>query len=258
MKIAYVGFDLLYPALEAFYDNGCEIARIFTCQVDEVTESKCKVVNFAEKHDIPISFDKITLEDLIQLKNLGVDALICGAYYYRIPILPDFKMINIHPSLLPVGRGGWPMPLTILKDFKQSGVTFHKMEESFDTGDILLQEAFDLDSREDLSTFMDKVHALLPGMVKKLVSDFTYYYDNAQPQGEGEYWEIPNERDYAITPDTDFETADKILRAFKGFYVIYSRNNRSRLLLNATAVKGDNENQEYKISGGYIFQPPKN
>ncbi|MBQ4128233.1 MAG: hypothetical protein IJD68_00500 [Ruminococcus sp.] len=254
MKIAYAGFDLLYPALKSFYNLNCEIVKIFSCKVDNITEFNKEVCAFAKKHDIPITFDKITLEDLKALKNEGVDALICGAYYYRIPILPDFKMVNIHPSLLPIGRGAWPMPLTILNNMKQSGVTFHKMEESFDTGDILLQESFNLSDNENLNSFMQKIYALLPDMVEKLVCDFSYYYDNAKAQGDGEYWEAPNERDYIITKDTDFETADRILRAFSGFYVLYNDGEREFSLLNAKAIAGDNKNQFFKINGGYIIE----
>ena len=161
MKIAYAGFDLLYPMLESLYSNGCEIVKIFTNKVDNVFEHNEKVMSFSKEHNIPITTDKITLEDLKELKAQGVDALFCAAYYHLIPILPDFKMINVHPSLLPFGRGSWPMPLCILSGAKESGVTFHKMAESFDSGDIILQKAFDIDENEDLHSFMEKAYNFL-------------------------------------------------------------------------------------------------
>lgn len=252
MKIAYAGFDLFYPALEALYKNGCEVVKIFSCNLDNETEFNTAVTNFAQTHNIPITYDKITKEDLNALKTDGVDALFCAAYYYRMPIIPDFKMINIHPSLLPIGRGAWPMPLEILNGHKKSGVTFHKMEESFDTGDILMQQEFTLSDDDDLDSFMGKIYALLPDMVKKLINNLDYYYNNAKKQGEGEYWDAPDERDYIITRDTDYETADRILRAFMGFYVIYSDSGVEHRLLRAKAVKGNNNGKKFKLNGGFI------
>lgn len=252
MKIAYAGFDLFYPALEALYQSGCEIVRIFSCSVDNVTEFNTSVTDFAHEHNIPITYDKITLDDLRALQDSGVDALFCAAYYYRMPILKGFKMINIHPSLLPLGRGAWPMPVCILNNESQSGVTFHKMEESFDTGDILMQKAFELSPDENLDTFMDKIYALIPSMIEKLMSDFENIYDNATVQGEGEYWDAPDEYDYVITPDTSLDDADRILRAFYGFYTIYRDSTTEYKLLRGRAVCGDNIGKEFKIKGGYI------
>ena len=255
MKIAYAGFDLFYTALQSLYNNGCQIVKIFSCKVDNVTEHNKLVMDFAEKHNIPITFDKITTNDLKELEDMGIDALFCGAYYYRMPITDNFPMINIHPSLLPVGRGAWPMAVYILKDMKEAGVTLHKMAEGFDTGDIILQRSFELTKNDNHETFMQKANALLPDMITELLSDFDTYLDNATNQGKGEYWECPDESDYVITADTDFETADRILRAFYGFYVTYNDDKNEHKLINATAIKGDNTNEVFKIKDGFIIVP---
>lgn len=252
MKIAYAGFDLFYPMLEALYQSGCEIVKIFSCKVDNITEFNTAVADFASTHAIPITYDKITIDDLKELKENGVDALFCAAYYYRMPILPDFMMINVHPSLLPKGRGAWPMPVAILENHKESGVTFHKMEESFDTGAIIMQKSFELSPNENLDTFMKKIYELLPDMVKTLLSNFDYYYKNATAQGEGEYLEAPDENNYIITKETSFEKADRILRAFYGFFTIYDDGETKHRLLQAKAIKGNNKDRQFKIQGGYI------
>lgn len=253
MKIAYAGFDLFYPVLKSLYDNGCEIVKIFSNKVDNVTEFNKEVTNFSNEHHIPITYDKITLADLEELKERGVEALFCAAYYYRMPILSGFKMINVHPSLLPFGRGAWPMPLCILNEEKQSGVTFHKMKEDFDTGEIIMQKSFELSSDENLSTFMNKIYALIPEMVSTLLSDFDTYYQNATPQGYGEYQQAPDENDYVITQNTAFKDADRITRAFYGFFTVYSDGENEYRLKNAKAIMGENENQKLKISGGYLM-----
>ncbi len=252
MKIAYAGFDLLYPVLENLYRYDCEIIKIFSCNVNNVTEFNTKVAAFAKKHSIPITYDKITLDDLYELRRMGVDVLFCAAYYYRIPVIDDLKMINVHPSLLPQGRGAWPMPVYILNSMKKAGVTFHKMDKDFDSGDIIMQKAFELSDSDNLDTFMQKVYSLIPDMITDLIGNFEHYYSNAKSQTNGEYWECPDESDYVITQNTEYEVADRILRAFYGFFVTYDNKNEQQKLLHAKAYKGDNKNEKFKIKGGYI------
>ena len=97
---------------------------------------------------------------------------------------PEFKGVNVHPALLPIGRGAWPYPCTILKGLKKDGVTLHKIAEGFDTGDILLQASYKVSSRETLDTLTKKSQKLGIRLVKKLLADFNGFWDNAKPQGE--------------------------------------------------------------------------
>ena len=183
----------------------------------------------------------------------GCDAAICAGYYFKIPVVSGFPIVNIHPSLLPVGRGSWPMPQTILRGFKTSGVTIHKIAEGFDTGDILLQEKFNLEKCETHTSFMEKAYELLPMMLKALVENFDALYESAIPQSEEEYWEAPTEEDYTIDEDTSFEKADLILRAFLGYDCIYKKGNEKHIIRNAKAVRGENSGKAFKIKGGYII-----
>jgi len=53
--------------------------------------------------------------------------------------LSGLQCINIHPSLLPAYKGVDPVFYALSNHAKIVGVTLHKMAESFDTGEILLQ-----------------------------------------------------------------------------------------------------------------------
>lgn len=254
MKIAYAGIDLLACALETLISDGHEIIKIYSCKTDNVTEFNTRVTELANTHNIPITYERMTAADLDNLRARGCELVLCAAYYYLLPIDEKIKMVNIHPALLPMGRGAWPMPLTILKGLKKSGVTLHKMAASFDTGDILLQREFNLSEREDLVTFMQKACALVPEMVKELLRDIEGCFVAATPQGEGEYWECPDEYDYIITRDTPFDEADLILRAFLGYDCIYDDGETTHVLRNCRAVRGENSNEKFKVQGGYILK----
>ncbi len=234
MKIAYIGIDLFYDALVSLEKQGCEIGEIFTCKTDNVTEFNLKICDFAEKRGIPCQMTRITKEDIERLQQKDCEFAVCAGYYFKIPADTDFPIVNIHPSLLPIGRGSWPMPLTILKGMKKSGVTVHKIAEGFDTGDILLQREFDLDEKESLVSFMEKVCALIPDMMEELVQNFDALWKNAIPQTGDDYWALPTREQMTVTPQMTAIEADLVLRAFLGYECFY----------------GD----EFEIIGGRAFE----
>lgn len=253
MKIAYIGIDLFFPALKELEKQGCEILKIFSCKTDNITEFNIEILAYAEKNKIPYTLQRITKEDISELVRVGCEAIICAGYYYRIPVSDEIPMINIHPTLLPLGGGSWPMPVIILKRHKKSGVTFHKIAEEFDAGDIVLQREFLVEEKENHETYMEKVYGLLPEMISELIQDFSKLYDLAVPQKEGEYWQCPGEDSYTITPDMTVEETDLILRAFYGYECIYQTDTEKYVLIKGKTVKDKGEEEGYfKLKDGYV------
>lgn len=220
-KIVYVGIDTLYQALPALVKAGCRVCEIVSCPVDNDTEFNLRTCAFAREYQIPLLVGRITREDVKRWKKSGMDALICCGYDSRIPVDEKLPMVNIHPALLPKGRGAWPMPVTLLRGLRESGITIHKITKGFDEGDILLQKAVPVTPDDTLWSLTARLQTLLPGMMEELASDFTRLYAKARPQGEGEYWPCPKESDYPIIPEMDVTEADRILRAFYGYECIY-------------------------------------
>ena len=54
--------------------------------------------------------------------------------------LPRLGCLNVHPSLLPLGRGPEPVFWTLRRGERRTGVTIHRMDAGLDTGPISLQE----------------------------------------------------------------------------------------------------------------------
>ena len=253
MKIVYIGIDLFYPTLVALTENGCEIEKIFTCKTDNITEFNTQVIGYAKENNIPYTIERIKTEDINELIENGVEAIICAGYYYLIPVVKDIPMINIHPTLLPVGRGLWPMPIIIMEGHKKSGVTFHKIEKEFDTGDIILQREFAVDIDENHVTYMNKVNALVKEMLEELISNFNNLYESAVPQGRGEYIKAPDESSYTISNDMSVKEADLILRAFYGYECYYKTKNVNICVINGRAVEFKKEGYKYlDLKDGYI------
>ncbi|MDH3690864.1 MAG: formyltransferase family protein, partial [Gammaproteobacteria bacterium] len=58
--------------------------------------------------------------------------------------IPGVRFVNCHPSLLPAHRGANPYSSVIRNGERQTGVTFHIVDESIDTGAIVLQSAVEV------------------------------------------------------------------------------------------------------------------
>lgn len=144
------------------------------------------------------------------------------------------------------------MPWTILKGLKRSGVTFHKMTEAFDEGDILLQREILLGERENLKTLSEKQKALLPDMTRELLTCLPDLDRKAVPQGEGSYWPFLEEQDYPLSKETAADEADRILRAFFGYECIYMEGEKKWGLLEGVFTAEKQSVQCFPVQGGWI------
>lgn len=251
MNVIYLGIDLLYPVLEALLREGCNVTKIFTCPTDNVTEFNTAVIAAAKARNIPWTTNRLTEQDLWEWKN-ACDLLVCAGYYYRIPTTEAFPMVNFHPAPLPMARGGWPMPQIILRNLPEGGITVHKIASELDQGDILMEETFPIRPEETLESYMMQVSDRVPDLVHRLVMDLPGILSQARPQEKGDYWPMPTEQDWTITPDMEVEQADRILRAFYGYECIYKDREECTELIKGRAIRGNSRGQRFPVHGGYL------
>ena len=83
-----------------------------------------------------------------EILKLNPDIILVGSWSekFKKPIieLPKIGTINCHPSLLPKYRGPNPYMRVIMNGEKETGITFHLMDENLDTGPILMQKKIDI------------------------------------------------------------------------------------------------------------------
>lgn len=225
MKIVYFGYDLFASCLESLPALGVEIMAIYTFPSDGVCDFNDRITAFAAAHSIPCTVGRAAEADLDALAARGCDLMVSAGYAYRIPLTPNgLRGVNLHPALLPVGRGPWPMPVTILRGLSKSGVTLHKLTSRFDEGDILTQAAFPVAPDETLPTLTAKLQAAAPPLLRAFFAAPDRMWENATPQPPGEYWPQPTKADMTITPKTTAAQADRILRAFTDIGCFYEMN----------------------------------
>ena len=121
----------------------------------------------------PKKLDKKNLEKLKSQKpKLGV----CCVYGKIIPQnwLDLFQkgIINIHPSLLPLYRGASPATFSILRNEKQTGLTFILMDKKCDHGPIIKQFKTKLQANETADLLYQRLFSLA---AKNLVPTINHY-----------------------------------------------------------------------------------
>lgn len=156
----------------------------------------------AEGADVLFPATKRSLAPL--LAAYDADVGLCGGFPWLITQdaidTPRLGIVNCHPTMLPKGRGPHPWAWAARTGETEVGLTFHFMDASFDTGNVLAQMpiAFEADDTEE--TLIPKVEAaafeLLPEVFAKLEAG-----DKGVPQADGEY-QHPFEPEYAIVDAT--------------------------------------------------------
>ncbi len=76
-----------------------------------------------------------------RLAELGPQAICVCAYGALIkePLLSDYLMLNVHPSLLPRWRGAAPIERAIMAGDEQTGVSIMRVTAGWDSGPVCAQ-----------------------------------------------------------------------------------------------------------------------
>jgi len=107
------------------------------------------------------------------LEEHGVELVVLAGYMHLLtrPFLARFpgRVVNVHPSLLPVFPGARAVDDALAAGVETTGVTVHYVDEGLDTGEVIRQEAVPVEPRETLVERLHAVeHRLLPEVVGEL------------------------------------------------------------------------------------------
>lgn len=212
-----------------FFKNSPELTLIKKYKLHEI---KCKSANSDE-------FKK-------EILKLNADVILVGTWREKLKKeifdMPTLATINVHPSLLPNYRGPNPYIQTILHGEKQSGVTFHLINEEFDKGAILAQQKIDIlpfdTSKELKEKTVFQARLLVCELLKKLNQGLII----PQEQSKGSYY--PNISGNEKMLDFKTQTSTEIIntvRALHPFLPTYITIGNHFLIVNPYKVKITNK-----------------
>jgi methionyl-tRNA formyltransferase len=76
------------------------------------------------------------------------------------PLLSEYELLNVHPSLLPRWRGAAPVERAIMAGDARTGVSIMRLTAGLDSGPVCLAQALPIDSRDTYGTVAERLQAL--------------------------------------------------------------------------------------------------
>lgn len=152
--------------------------------------SPTPVKKYAEENGIRVETpDSVNTEEFLDLlKDLEIDYIVVVAFGQLIKkiLLDGFKdrIINLHPSLLPLYRGASPMQFTLLNGDEKTAATVMLIEKGMDSGDILIQREMDVDPSDDYFDLEDKLGKIGAEAIRDAILNFDVVYENRLDQDD--------------------------------------------------------------------------
>ncbi|MFY1577399.1 formyltransferase family protein [Verrucosispora sp. WMMD703] len=199
MRVAYAGHDFFSSCLELLAQRAdLDLVVIFSDGPGGQPTDNVRAIAAAQ--NTPVRSGRWSTEQIDAFNTLNVDLLVCAAYMYRIPVerLDVSYAVNVHPTLLPYGRGPNPLAYLTFEHPDLNGITIHEMTPDLDQGPILLQEPFDRDNDDGFDETFLKLWAYAPRALQRLIDDIDHYFQHKRDQGAGSYWPEPPEAERTL------------------------------------------------------------
>ncbi|HWO15484.1 MAG TPA: methionyl-tRNA formyltransferase [Solirubrobacterales bacterium] len=99
---------------------------------------------------------------LERIRAAGPEAVAVCAFgqLIREPLLSEWPMLNVHPSLLPRWRGAAPIERAIMAGDERTGVSIMRVTEGLDSGPVALREEVEIGGEEDFDALSGRLSAL--------------------------------------------------------------------------------------------------
>jgi len=275
MKVVILGYgQMLMSLIAGCLDAGCEIVGVF--RYDKVryphfdrfivdTFNPSKEYTYIKSHKLYEikARSANSAEFKKEILRLNADIVFVGTWGEKIKkpiiILPKFATINVHPSLLPKYRGPNPYLQAIRHMEKESGVTFHLMDENFDSGPILLQKHIEITDNDTGKELREKAslaaRAGISELLRNLDTEIIIPID--QDDKYASYFPQISEDEIMLDFSKSAEELSAQIRGFHPWYKCYFEHNKQFFRPNAYKLEILENNSDTKIAGVIVDKSHK-
>ena len=230
-------------------ESGYKISAFFT--YDEIKKKNYSdfgdFSSLSKKYNIPhykIKGNINDLENVTIIKKIEPDLILVLGWSQLLKIdlikIPKIGVFGSHPTILPKYRGRAPIPWTIIKELKKSGLTFFWIDEGIDNGDILDQKQFLISENQDATSLMQKIIEIGKIMLKENLAQIQKGIIIRKKQNELDFieeWPKRTPEDGRIDWSKSAEEIHTLIRAtthpYPGAYTIY-KNKKIKIWKAAT------------------------
>lgn len=161
-----------------------------------------------EAYDVEYTVtENINSEEMLEyVKNISPDITL-SVFFNQIlrkeMLSKSKKCLNVHPSFLPDYKGMSPILWMLSEGADKGGATIHEMTEKLDSGNIISQKEFDIDSSDSFFSVYRKASLAASGMLIGLLAS-----DDIQGKG------IPQSGEAKIYGPVTREAIDKVFKKY--------------------------------------------
>jgi methionyl-tRNA formyltransferase len=187
LRVVFCGNpDFALPSLRALLASRHRVAAVVTSPDKPQGRGRklapLPVKRAALESGLPVlQTDDLRAADFVgRVREYVPDALVVVAFRIlprELFALPRYGAFNVHPSLLPRGRGPAPMRWTLLRGETETGVSIIQLSEQIDGGGILRQEETAVLSGDNYGSLHDR----LSQMGAELLIEVLDAFDNDKP-----------------------------------------------------------------------------
>jgi len=157
------------------------------------------------------------------LAGFDSDLIVVACFRWRLPssvrAVPRIASINVHPSLLPDGRGPEPIFWTLRRGLHTTGVTLHVMDDGLDTGPVIAQRSVAIPSGATVIT-LERTLARLGADLLGNFLDVPFGSVTTYPQHTNNGWSapFPDVEDLIVTTSWSVTAAARFINAVSPVY----------------------------------------
>ena len=268
MKIAVIGTsEFALNCAQILIDNGCTVSALVSLPKSNLPNNSVNIKEFSLLNNIPyFETSDINLNESISyLEGLKVDFILSTWPHIILKCvidIPKYGVIGTHPTPLPRNRGRHPLHWMIALGISNSTMSFFKMEETIDSGNILIQEPFVVGDNINSSN-NNMIEAAKNGLINLIMvlKENPSYSGTKQEINVGNIW---RKRDiYDITIDSRMSSSIiiRIVNSFCHPYPLarlYFDKNSYLNIVSASVINSEDRDENWEdYEHGYILRATK-
>ncbi len=152
-------------------------------------------------------------ESLGVISAVQPDAVCVCAYggLIKEPLLSAYRMLNVHPSLLPRWRGAAPIERAIMAGDEVTGVSIMKVRAELDSGPVCAQAGEPIEAQDTYGTLAPRLAQLGGELLVQTLSEDPPCAD--QDESRATYADKIGPEDRRLDPTGDAKELERVVRA---------------------------------------------
>jgi methionyl-tRNA formyltransferase len=154
-------------------------------------------------------------ETLGRIEAASPDVLVVCAFgvLIREPLLSEYEIVNVHPSLLPRWRGAAPIERAIMAGDEETGVSIMRLDAGLDSGPVSLQAPEPIAPGDDHGTLSARLERLGGDLLVRALDERPPYVE--QDDSRATYAEKIGPADRALDPSQPPDQLERTVRALR-------------------------------------------